>query len=232
MRLAIMQPYFLPYIGYYQLVSAVDAIVVYDNIKYTKKGWINRNRILLEDSDVIFSLPLKKGSDSLQIAQREISAEFDRTKLLRQFKGAYRLAPYFAKNFAIIDEIVSFEEDNLFSYLYNSLRKICHYLDIKTEIIISSSVAIDHSLKSQDKVLALCDVLGAQTYINTIGGTELYDKGAFRSRGIDLQFLKAMPFEYAQFHSPFVPWLSIVDILMFNPLDKVSSVISANYDLI
>ena len=91
MKLALMQPYFLPYVGYWQLLAAVDEFIVYDNIKYTKKGWINRNRMLRNGEDVMFSLPLQGASDSLDIVERELSDSFDREKLLSQFSGAGEL---------------------------------------------------------------------------------------------------------------------------------------------
>jgi WbqC-like protein family len=232
MRLGIMQPYFLPYIGYYQLIAAVDTFIVYDNIKYTKKGWINRNRMLLNGSDEMFSLPLKKDSDSLDVLQREIAPDFDRRKLLNQFKGAYGRAPYFVQTFQLIERIVHCQDNNLFSYLHHALLESCRHLSIDTEIRVSSSIPIDHELKAQEKVLALCGALGANTYINTIGGTKLYNKAEFSAQGIELQFIKSKPFEYAQFGAPFVPWLSIVDVLMFNPIEAVRTSIYSNYDLI
>jgi len=188
--------------------------------------------MLLRDSDAVFSLPLKGASDMLDIAQRGLSPDFDREKLLRQFKGAYELAPCFAQNYPLIERIVRCQDDNLFAYLQNSLRETCGDLLIKTEIVVSSSIPVDHSLKGQERVLAICEALGADTYINAIGGLELYDKATFRSNGVNLQFLKTLHFEYAQFRTPFVPWLSIVDILMFNPLDAVSSITRTNYELI
>ena len=230
MKLAIMQPYFLPYIGYFQLIAAVDVFIVYDNIKYTKKGWINRNRMLLNGSDAMFSLPLKKDSDSLDVVQREVVANFDSAKLLNQFKGAYGRAPYFAQTLPLLERIINYEDANLFRYILHSLVSICEYLDIKTEIRVSSGISIDHELKSQNKVFALCQAAGANTYINAIGGMELYAKADFSARGIDLKFIKTKPFEYLQFGGPFVPWLSIVDVLMFNPLDMVCEQISKNYE--
>lgn len=232
MKLAIMQPYFLPYIGYFQLLASVDQFIVYDNIKYTKKGWINRNRVLQNGTDAMFSLPLKKGSDSLDVVERELAANFDRTKLLNQFKGAYGRAPYFAQTFPLLECIVRYEDANLFRYIHHSLTHLCEHLDIKTEIRISSEVAIDHDLKSQDKVLALCQAAGADTYINSIGGMELYAKDDFRANGIELNFIKSKPFEYPQFGAPFVPWLSIIDVLMFNPVDVVRECVKTNYELI
>lgn len=232
MRVGIMQPYFLPYIGYYQLIAAVDKFIIYDNIKYTKKGWVNRNRMLLNGADAMFSLPLKKDSDSCDIVQREITLDFDRSKLLNQFNGAYRRAPYFESTYSLLERIVRCDQGNLFRYIHHSLVETCRHLGIGTEIRVSSSVAIDHGLKAQDKVLALCETLGARTYINPIGGTELYDKIEFRTRGIDLRFIKAESFEYSQFGGSFVPWLSIVDVLMFNSLDDVRTYIHSHYELI
>ena len=232
MKLAIMQPYFLPYIGYYQLISAVDLFIVYDNIKYTKKGWINRNRMLLNGVDAMFSLPLKKDSDALDIRERELAADFDRAKLLNRWRGAYRTAPFFEETFPLLEKIVSFEDPNLFQYLFNSLRMTSEHLGLKTTFKISSEVAIDHSLKFQDKVLALCEAEGTQRYINAIGGLELYDSAAFSARGIEFRALRAKPFPYEQFGQPHVPYLSIVDLLMFNSVSKLSEVIAENYDLV
>lgn len=231
MKLAIMQPYFLPYVGYYQLIAAADVFVVYDNIKYTKKGWINRNRMLLNGKDAIFSLPLKKDSDSLDVVERELAADFDREKLLNQFRGAYTRAPQFEQTFPLLERIVRCEERNLFCYIRHSIGEMCAYLGIATDICISSEIAIDHELKAQDKVIALCRELGADTYINPIGGIELYSREDFAAQGIELKFIKAKPFEYAQFGNEFVPWLSIVDVLMFNPLDAVRACVASNYEL-
>lgn len=232
MKLAIMQPYFLPYIGYFQLIASVDKFIVYDNIKYTKKSWINRNRILLNGSDTMFSLPLKKGSDSLDVIERELATVFDRSKLLHLFKEAYFRAPQFELIYPVIEQIVKYDEANLFYFIHHSILRICEYLDIKTEIRISSDIGIDHGLKGQDKVIAFCQAVGADTYINTIGGVELYDKNDFRNHSIDLQFIKSRPIEYEQFGTSFVPWLSFVDVLMFNPLNKVRAFINENYELI
>lgn len=227
-----MQPYFFPYIGYFQLIAAVDQFIVYDNIKYTKKGWINRNRMLQNGTDVMFSLPLKSDADSLDVCLRELASDFNCDKLLNQFKGAYRRAPYFEQTFPLLEQIVRHEDTNLFRYLHHSLVKTCEHLDIKTRITVSSELDIDHGLKSQDKVLALCNAVGADTYVNAIGGMELYAKEAFLKQGVALQFIKSGPYEYAQLGGAFVPWLSIIDVMMFNPMDAVKACIMSNYELI
>jgi hypothetical protein len=232
MKLAIMQPYFLPYIGYFQLISAVDEFVVYDNIKYTKKGWINRNRMLQNGKDVMFSLPLKSDSDFLDVCERELAVGFNREKLLNQIKGAYRRAPYFDQTFSLVEQIVKYEEVNLFRFIHHSIVKTCEHLGITTKIRVSSDIDIDHDLKNQDKVLALCKAVGANTYVNAIGGTELYSTEAFLEKGIELKFIRSGPFEYSQFGDAFVPWLSIVDVMMFNSLDAIQTCITTNYELI
>ena len=232
MKLGVMQPYFMPYIGYFQLIESVDLFIVYDNIKYTKKGWINRNRMLLNGKVDMFSLPLKKGSDSLHIEKRELAPSFDRNKLLNQFKGTYSCAPEFEVVYPILESIVHYEDANLFRYIHHSIVLLCEQLGIKTEIRISSEITIDHELKGQDKVLALCKAIGANTYINPIGGVELYSKDVFSVHGIDLQFINALPFEYTQFGSTFVTWLSIIDVLMFNTLKMTYSCISKNFEII
>jgi len=232
MKLGIMQPYFFPYIGYFQLIQAVDVFVVYDNIKYTKKGWINRNRMLHKNKDVMFSLPLKKNSDYLDVCERELAADFNREKLLNQFKEAYRRAPHFAQTFPLIEQIVRYEEANLFRFLQHSIVKVCEHLGIATAIRVSSSISINHALKNQDKVIALCHALSASTYVNAIGGMVLYSKETFREKGIEVKFIKSKPFEYPQFGNDFMPWLSIIDVMMFNPLDTIRTCISTNYELI
>ena len=231
MKLAIMQPYFMPYIGYFQLIAAVDQFIVYDNIKYTKKGWINRNRMLLNGKDVMFSLSLKSDSDYLDVCERELAGDFNRDKLLNQFEAAYRRAPYFEQTFPLVEQIVRHGEANLFRYLHHSIVKTCEHLGIATEILISSDIAINHDLKSQDKVLALCGAVGATTYVNTMGGVALYSKEAFRERGIELKFIKPKPFEYVQFGTEFVPWLSIIEVRMVNSLENVSGDVLSGFEL-
>jgi len=232
MRLGIMQPYFLPYIGYFQLIAAVDKFVVYDNIKYTKKGWINRNRFLQSGKDAMFSLSLKKDSDLLDVCERELAADFDRERLLNQLRGAYRRAPHFEQTFPLIEQIVRYPEQNLFLFLHNGITQVCAHLGITTEIIVSSEVDIDHQLRGQDKVLALCEALDATAYVNAIGGVDLYLKNTFQERGVDLQFIQSKPFYYVQFYDAFVPWLSIIDVMMFNPLDAIRISVKSNYELI
>lgn len=232
MKVAIMQPYFLPYIGYFQLIGAVDRFVIYDNIKYTKKGWINRNRFLLNGRDEVFSLPLKKDSDALDIRDRSIAADFDRDRLLNRITEAYRRAPCFDTVSPLLRRIVERRENNLFGFIHASLIDVCAFLGIDTPLVVSSTLGIDHDLVGQDKVLAICRYMGATAYINAIGGRTLYDHDAFAARGMDLRFLQSRPCAYPQLGQAFVPWLSILDVLMFNTVEATARNLLDNYDLI
>ncbi len=220
---AIMQPYFFPYIGYFQLIHAADVFVVYDNIQYTKKGWINRNRILVNDKDEYISLPLTKSSDYIEVREKELSADYEKQaiKLLRKIEGAYRKAPYFKVVYPLLEEIIYHKQRNLYDFLYNSIKEIVNYLNIETEIVVSSDIPIDHSLKAQDKVLDIVKTLRGTVYINPVGGIGLYDKDVFKHNGIDLVFHKARIISYPQFNNEHLPFLSIIDVLMFNSLNQI-----------
>jgi len=233
MKVAIMQPYFFPYIGYFQLINSVDEFIVYDNIQYTKKGWINRNRMLENGKDSIFSIPLKHDSDYLNVDDRFLSDDWNkwREKLLNRVNSAYKKSPYFEEGYNLFEICVQNKNYNLFQFIFTSLIATCKYLGIKTPLLISSCVNIDHSLRSRDKVVALCKSRNANTYINPIGGMELYKREDFKKEGIDLFFCKAKPFEYPQFKNNFVPWLSILDVIMFNSQEKIKGYLN-NYELL
>lgn len=233
MVIGIMQPYFMPYIGYFQLINSVDEFVIYDNIQYTKKGFINRNRILSNGTDQLFSLPLKKDSDYLNVVERELSGswEKDKNKILNTIKSSYSKAPYFKQSFDLISKCLDNPEVNLFRFIYDSIVLINEYLDIKTKVRISSTIDTDHTLKSQDKVLVICKERNATQYINSIGGVELYNKETFKQNNIELNFIKSNPIQYKQFNNEFIPWLSIIDVLMFNSKEQIKEYLN-NYTLI
>lgn len=226
-----MQPYFLPYIGYWQLIGAVDAFVVYDNIKYTKKGWINRNRFLLNGKEALFSLPLRKDSDFLDVNQRYLAESFNREDLINRFREAYRKAPEYSAFMPVLEDIIRCPSSNLFDYIRCSIEKVCAYLELKTPVIVSSSIDCDHSLKSAERVQAICRALNADIYVNPIGGTALYSKEDFERRGVTLQFLQPHLTEYPQLGQGFVPWLSLIDVAMNNPAQVVRREVLSGYSL-
>lgn len=232
MKLAIMQPYLFPYLGYFQLIYSADVFVIYDNIKYTKKGWINRNRILSGNSDAMISLPLKSDSDSLEIKDRRLATDYSPRKLLNQLRGTYGKAPHFSETYQLLERVFHFSNPNLFDFLHNSIVETCRHLEIETEIKISSEINADHGLKSEERVISICRALSASTYVNAIGGTELYSRDRFAQNNLELKFNKPKLFVYPQFGKEFVPWLSIIDVLMFNAKDVVTLALRENFELV
>jgi len=233
MRLAIMQPYFLPYLGYWQLLAAVDRFVVYDRIQYTKKGWINRNRFLLNGQDELFSLPLRKAAEGLDVVDRELAPEFDPGKLLARWTGAYRRAPHFAATIELMQQVLACPDRNLFAFLRHSICTVAAHLGIRTPIVTSSELpAQATSGRGVEKVLGICQAQGATCYLNPIGGLDLYDKETFARHGIELRFLRARLPDYPQLGGPHVPGLSILDVLMFNPVEAVRDRMLPAYDLL
>lgn len=228
-----MQPYFLPYIGYWQLLRCVDCFVVYDQIQYTKKGWINRNRFLMNGHEELFTLPLRKAPDGKHVVEREIAPGFEPSQLLARWHSAYRRAPYFEETFELMKLVLFFPNRNLFAFLNHSIKIVSAHLGIGTPIIISSSLPEGTTAgKGSEKVLAICQFLGATQYINPIGGLDLYNKDEFERRGIVLHFLRSRPHQYNQLAEHFLPWLSVLDVLMFNSVRKVCDQMLADYDLI
>ena len=224
MKLAIMQPYFLPYIGYFQLMAAADRFVIYDDVNFIKGGWINRNRILLNGKEHPFVIPLRAASPNRRINEISlISGMGWREKLLRTFRHAYHQARQFPAVFPLISTIVNFREESLAEYLLHSLRLIKSYLAIRTELVPTSGSYGNESLKGQARVLDICRREKASVYLNLSGGKELYDPERFQANGIALRFLGPPEISYDQFGGPFRPNLSIIDVLMFNPVEKIQS---------
>mgnify|MGYP006081803975 CR=1 FL=1 len=225
-----MQPYFFPYIGYFQLINAVDIFVVYDNLQYTKRGWINRNKILHsnEKTDYI-TIPIKKDSSALNINERYISKDWniEKNKIKNKLKSSYSKAGFFLEAYQIIQECLDLQNHNLFDFIFESLKKINSHLKIKTHIIKSSQISIDHSLRSVEKVIAICDFLNAEIYINSIGGRELYSREYFKSRNIDLKFLKTDTIKYNQNTKNFHESLSIIDVMMHNSVPEITKLLNS-----
>lgn len=233
MRLGIMQPYFFPYLGYFQLMAHVDTFVVYDNIEYTKKGWINRNRFVADGKIQPFTVNLRKASDSLPINRREIAPEFDknRHRILRQIRAAYGQCSNFTEAFPLVEECFTCNERNLFSFLYFSIERIHAYLGLSSHLVVASDVNIDHTLRKSQKVMAICSALHCESYINPESGRHLYDKLEFGKQGIQLEFLWHVPTRYRQNSRSFIPRLSFIDVLMNNDRDELSCLLN-DYEIL
>jgi hypothetical protein len=232
MKLAIMQPYIFPYIGYFQLIKAVDKFVLYDDVNFINKGWINRNRILVNGKDSMFTIPLKDASQNKLI--NEISVNWDnnwKSKFLKTAEQSYKKAPFYTEIISIIQQTLEVEEVQFSKIIEQNLRFVCLYLGIDTEIISSSEIYSNSDKKAQERILDICIQAKAKHYINPIGGLELYDKTIFQNEYIDMNFIKSNSIEYKQFKNDFVPWLSIIDVLMFNSKEEINKFLD-NYELI
>lgn len=214
MKVAIMQPYLFPYIGYFQLINIVDKFVLYDDVNYIKKGWINRNNLMVNGKKLLFTISLSQASQNKLINEIEIVDTFE--KFLKTIQINYSKAEYYKQTNDLINSILSFSRNNLKDFIKNSIEEILTYIGIESEILVSSELNKNNSLKGQDKILEICKILNASSYFNLPGGMDLYDKNKFREAGIELYFVKTTHIPYKQFSKEFEPALSIIDVLMNN----------------
>jgi hypothetical protein len=235
MKLAIMQPYLFPYIGYFQLLAAVDKFVIYDDVNFIKGGWINRNNILINKKSNLFTVPLNKASSYTLINETKINLKFYniwKVKFLRSLEQSYKKAPHFTEVYNLIENVLEIKENDLISELaVNSIKEVSKYLQLGTEICETSEIYNNKTKSGQERVLDICGIEKASQYINPIGGIELYSKNTFKEKGIMLNFIKSKPIIYAQFDNDFSPWLSIIDVLMFNSINEVNKMIN-QYELV
>ena len=214
-NLAIMQPYFFPYIGYWQLIHAVDRFVIYDDVNFIKGGWINRNRLLINGEPAYITAPLHQPSPFKRISDTTLlSSSIWRDKLVKMVEMTYRKSPCFAEVFPVIEKLLRHETDNLSDYLAYQLQTLATFMGISTEFVLSSRCYQNDELAGQERILDICKREGASTYINLQGGQALYDGEAFHSAGIYLRFIIMQPIQYKQRAAEFVGRLSIIDALM------------------
>lgn len=221
-----MQPYFMPYIGYFQLMKAVDKYVVYDDVNYIKGGWANRNHILINGEKEMFTVTLQKASQNKLFNEIVIGDDFK--KLMKTLQMNYSKAINFDQTMVLMERIISFPNKQLAVFIANSFREILSYLSVETEILMSSEIPKDNSLRGKDKIIQICEILGADTYYNAVGGKNLYDQEEFREHGITLNFVDSLPQVYSQLHTrEFVSGLSMVDVLMNNTKDEVNRLLDS-----
>jgi hypothetical protein len=224
MKIGIMQPYFFPYLGYFQLIQAVDRFVIYDDVNFIKGGWVNRNFILSQGRPQRITMQLFGASPNKLINAIEVGSNMK--KLLMTISQAYSKAPCYSLVFPMIETCLTYPEKNLARFLEFSLRTICDYFGIKTEMFVSSSLKKDNNLKGSEKVIAICKSLDGKVYINAIGGKELYNQEHFQQNELELFFLQMGPVTYPQLRGDFVPNLSIIDIMMFNSQERISRLLN------
>jgi hypothetical protein len=227
MKLAIMQPYFFPYIGYFHLIAASDVFVLHDDVQYIKGGWVNRNRILLNGESRMITFPVKRGSYDLPIiAKSYVDDQQARKGIINLIKQAYAKAPCYWQVFPMLDKLMMFEDSNVARFNENLIRHIAEFMGLGCKIINSSDIEKNNDLAGEPRVLEICERLGATDYTNPIGGTELYHQEAFQSCGITLRFLEAQNESYEQRGDKWVPFLSIIDVLMFNTAEEMRQLLT------
>lgn len=223
-RVAIMQPYFFPYIGYYQLVHAVDTFVFYDDVHFINRGWINRNRILINGQPTYITVSLQGASQNKLI--RDIPLVDNREKILRSIEMAYRKAPYFKEAMVPITDVLTGPAASIGELARRSVTVVMDHLGVQREYLVSGDAfAHTSGLPRADRLIAITKECGSSHYINALGGRELYEKEYFLGQGIRLEFLEPALQHYEQFKEPFVPGLSIVDVLMFNAPERVQAML-------
>jgi WbqC-like protein family len=218
-RVAIMQPYFFPYLGYFQLIASVEKFIVYDDVAFIKQGWINRNRILVDGSVHTFSIPIDDLSSFRLIKDTEVNGRLFpkwKSKFLKTIDMEYRKAPHFEAARSMIERAVSVESKSIARMAVESILEVSSYLGLTTRMILSSRGYKNEFLKGRDRVIDICKKESAESYINVPGGMELYTKEDFEREGIELKFIKPVLKPYSQFGKDFCPGLSMIDVLMFN----------------
>ena len=227
MKIAIMQPYLFPYIGYFQLVKVVDKFIFYDDVQFIKGGLINRNYILERGRKKhLITLNLNNSSSNKKI--NEINVINNSKKILKTIKYNYTKAPYFKQTFPIIENVLEYASlKTVISEIASlSVRSIAEYLNIKTVFMKSSDVFSGTlSLGRVKRLIEICKMENAEMYANPIGGKELYKKESFNKEGINLFFLRTKDIKYRQFNKQFIPNLSIIDVIMFNSPEKVTALL-------
>jgi hypothetical protein len=233
MKVAIMQPYFFPYIGYFQLIAAADKFVVYDDVNYINRGWINRNNFLVNGVTTLIQIPLSGASQNKLINEVEILNEAKwKVKILRTIEQSYKKAPFFLAVYDLIESQINKGHTHIARLNVESTLAVCKYLGINTQIIPSSSCYQNKQLRGQNRILDICKKENADHYINPIGGIELYDRELFNENQIQLNFIQSSAVSYQQFNNVFAPYLSIIDVLMFCEPEYIKTKLLKAYELI
>ncbi len=235
MKVAIMQPYFYPYIGYFQLIQATDRFILFDDVQYIRHGWINRNRILKPGEGCQFIImPLAAHTRSTLIKEiQPAEADKNKERILRQIEHYKKTAPYYKTIRALIGDCFATKQDTLVEMNSYYLKTVCDFVGINFNVEISSQMDFDYS-QVQDAgewALRICEQLQATEYINPAGGMELFDNSKFENINIRLRFLQPALHAYSQRREHFEPGLSIIDVMMFNEPAAVKHLLN-DYQLV
>jgi hypothetical protein len=223
-----MQPYLFPYLGYFQLINAVDTFVIYDDVNFIKQGWINRNRILNVNKPFLFTLPLESISSFKKISETKINqALYEKwyLKFEKLIESNYKKAIHYPEVSYLLKTILNQTYDTINDLNTFAIKQLCAYLSIKTEIKSALNAYGNANLDGQQRVIDICLKENAFFYVNAPGGQQLYDKELFSTYNIELQFIRPQCVEYSQFNKPFIPGLSVIDVLMFNSAEETKKML-------
>lgn len=229
MRIAIMQPYAFPYLGYFQLARHSDCFVLLDDVNYIKKGWINRNRIVTAQGEYLFTIPLVKPSQNKKINTLEL-CDFKKNAagLLNIVQQSYKKMPCFDEGYALLEQCLTFDGELLADFISHSLGKYFNYLQISASVHHSSTVDPQPKLTAQDRIIHLNKLLDADTYLNLPGGLQLYDKTSFTAEGLQLEFIDTT--RQLNYQQPFghrLSHMSIIDVTMCVSKEDIQKELSA-----
>jgi hypothetical protein len=226
---SIVQPYLFPYLGYIQILAAVDTFVVFDTAQFIRRGWIHRNRILLDGAAYPFTLPVVKAPQDTLIKDIELAAEpGHRKKLLRTMEQTYRSAPRYAEVMPLVEAVLNHPTASLNDLLRYQFEQLQRLVGWDTTLVWASERSwTPTEAGPETRILGMVQDLGADRYINPAGGVHLYDPEVFRQAGVDLQFHHMDPVHYPQGNHPYVSHLSIIDVLMWNPPEALPGLLAA-----
>lgn len=232
MSIAIVQPYLFPYLGYFQLISEVETFVLYDDVNFITRGWINRNKVLVNGKAKYLTVPCKDASQHKLINEVEHGlTDKKRGKLLRMIKFSYGKAPFFDAVFPIVESVLNAKSNYIATLAENSIHTSCNYLEVDTQLKLSSQNYNNSGLKRTQRITDICNQEETGVYINPPGGKELYKKSDFKKQGIELKFIEPQLNKYTQFDHDFVAGLSIIDVMMFNAPEKIRTELLNAYKL-
>lgn len=232
-KIAVMQPYFFPYLGYFQLIETVDKFIFYDDVQYIKGGWINRNKILINNKAKYITIPCRKASPNKLINEIDHALnEKLRGKLIKKIKFSYQNAPFFDSVFPLFKRVIHYENEIIAGLAIESIKQCCDYLNLDISFRTSSGRYDNEGLDAADRLIDICKQEDLTNYVNAAGGKKLYDKSYFSDKGINLLFLEPQEIHYQQFGDEFVPWLSILDVMMFNSPEKIKNDFLESYKLV
>ena len=226
-----MQPYIFPYLGYYQLVNAVDTFVFFDDVNYINKGWINKNQMIQQNGEPLkFTVPLSKASQNKMINEIELSG-FSAWKkdFLKSIELNYKKAPHFVFVFNWLNEFLTKEFLFINDLASESIKSVSKLLGVLTEFKSSSGIIYKNGTdqNGEQKVIAICKILGADRYINPKNGKGLYNEQKFEESGVHLNFINMNGIIYNQLsNNKFIPSLSIIDVLMFNSIEETKKLLT------